>query len=524
MRMPSQEQYKSEVLKEWRARRDAARNSECYNPASAMPNRFPSIAEPKTASLRDTIAALFASVRFQLPLITLTAAVLYLSKLGTGALLDWDEATYAQISREMAASGNWLSPTWAHQPFFKKPPLLFWLQAGLFHWFGASEFWARFPSALAAIGVVLLTYLIARRIASRATGFYAAFVLMTMNQFDRAAREGMTDALLCFCIFLGVYAWLRLRREEPAWFYLLCAAIGVGVLIKGPAVLVAPLAMAADGLITRNSQKLIAWRHYLPGALLVLAIVAPWHIWMMVRFGSAFTHQYIGIELGRRVTTVFEGSGGGPAYYLRVILLGALPWSLVALIALGKWIWRKRWGNSLMWILAGIVLIGYSLLPTGHQWYILPIYPALAIEVSRLLAETGERRRGVHYASVAVLAAGMMIAFVKLALRQGDAFTNQVAQLATMAAGAPHSGPLLVVPDTGTNSQLDVPTAVFYSNRPAEFIAIPEDEAKLDELVETYGSMDAIIQSGAVSDLSRSYDIRLKAENRTADYAEISAR
>lgn len=489
-----------------------------------MPNSFPDIAESRTASLRTSVAAFLTSVRFQFPLITLTAAALYLFKLGTGALLDWDEATYAQISREMAASGHWLSPTWAHQPFFKKTPLLFWLQAGLFHCFGVSEFWARFPSAVAAIAVVLLTYFIARRLATPNAGVVAAFVLMTMSHFDRAAREGMTDTLLCFCIFLAIYAWLRLRRESPAWFYVLCAAIGAGAMIKGPAVLVAPLAIAADWLITRDPEKRLARRHYFFGALLVFAIVAPWHIWMIAHYGRAFLHQYVGIELARRVTTKFEGSSGGLTYYVLVIVFGAFPWSLVSLIALGKWIRNRDWDNSLMWMFAGIVLIGYSLLPTGHQWYIFLIYPALAIEVGRLLAESGERWRVVRYASVVVLAAGMMVAFIKLVRRQGDPFTNQVAQLATLAGGDRQSGPLLIIPAPGTDSQLDVPTAVFYSNRPAEFIDIPDDDARLSELLKTYNSMDAIIQNGAVTDLARTYGIRLIAQNKTANYAEISSR
>lgn len=489
-----------------------------------MPNHLVLIAEPQTPSLRKAISSFLGSVRFQLPLITFAAAALFFFKLDAGALLDWDEATYAQISREMAASGNWLSPTWAHQPFFKKPPLLFWLQASLFHYFGVSKFWARFPSALAAIAVVLLTYFIARRLVSPSAGLFAAFALMTMSHFDRAAREGMTDALLCFCILLAIYSWLRVRREKPVWFYLFCAAIGVGILLKGPAVMVAPLAVSADWLITLKSEKLLARRHYLFGAVLAFAIIAPWHIWMIAHYGRAFLHQYVGIELGRRVTTVFEGSGGAPEYYLRVILLGAFPWSLVALIALGKWIWRRQWGNTLMWILAGIVLIGYSLLPTVHQWYILPVYPVLAIEVGRLLSETGDRWRLARYVSIAVLVAGMTVAFTRIAWRQGDPFTNQVAQLATMAADPRHSGPLLIIPAPGTNSQLDVPTAVFYSNRPAEFISIPDDRTRLAELLKTYKSMDVIIQDGAVSGLTRNYDIRLRAQNNTADYAEISIR
>ncbi|HEX8713202.1 MAG TPA: glycosyltransferase family 39 protein [Terracidiphilus sp.] len=488
-------------------------------PSSSSPHM-----ELEARSPRKTLASGLASPWFQVLFVAVVATLLYLFRLGTGALLDWDEATYAQISREMSVSGNWLLPTWTHHPFFKKPPLIFWLQAGLFHCFGGSEFWARFPSAFAAVVVVVLVYIIARRLVSPSAGLFAAFSLMTMSHFDRAAREDMTDALLCVCIFLAIYAWLRLRRDSPGWFYLLCASIGIGAMIKGPAVLVAPIAIAADWLVTRNPGKVLPRRHYLFGTLLIFAIVAPWHIWMMVHFGYAFFHQYVDVELGRRVSTDFEGSTGGPFYYFRFIFYGAFPWSVVSLIALGEWIRARNWSHSLIWILAGIVLIGYSLVPTRHQWYIVPVYPAVAIEVGRLLAETSDRWRLVRYAGIAVLAGGMIIAFIHLDRRRGDLFTNQVAELAKAARGANHRGPLLVIPAPGTDSQLALPTAVFYSNRPAVFIAIPDDDGKLAHFVKTYNSMDAIIQDGAVSDLSKDYVIRLKAQNSSGNYAEISKR
>lgn len=488
-----------------------------------MPKSGLPIAEPDTASTRIALVFALLSGRMQLVLVAGIAACLYLFRLGTGALLDWDEAIYAQVSREMAASGNWLSPTWAHQPFFEKPPLLFWLQAGAFHFFGVSEFWARLPSALAAVGVVLLTCLIARRLASPRAGVFAAFALMTMNHFDRAAREGMTDALLCLCIFLAIYAWVRLRREQPIWFYVFCAAIGLGAMIKGPAVLVAPLAVSAGWFIDRNPEKFLAARHYFAGALLVSTIVTPWHVWMVIHYGHAFVHQYIGIQIARRITTEFQ-SAGGPEYYLRIIFFGAFPWSLVALIALGKRIWARQWSKSLMWAVVGVIFIGYSLLPTGHQWYILPIYPALAIEVGCLLADAGARWRVVCHASVAVLAAGIIVAFIKLEHRQGDAFTNQVAQLAAMAGCAPHASALLVVPTLGSDPQLYLPTAVFYSNRQAMLVAIPADSKRLAGMLKSDNSLDAVIQNGSLSELSRSFTVHLKAQNDTAAYAEISAR
>lgn len=489
-----------------------------------MPKNATSIAESARSSARNFFGAVLASRRLQLLVLAATAAFLYLFKLGTGALLDWDEATYAEVAREMTTSGNWLTTTWQHQVFFNKPPLAFWSEAACFHFFRADAFWARFPSALAGIGIVLLTYLIARRMVSSSAGVFAAFVLMTMNHFDRVVREGMTDALLCLFIFLALYAWLRLRRDRPGWFYLVCAAIGAGGMVKGPAILVAPLAMAVYWLFTRDEDKVLALRHYGFGALLVLAVVAPWHIWMAAEYGRSFISRYFGYELGERAVSVLTNSGGGPGYYPRVLLYGAFPWILAAPVGAAYRLWEKQSAHAPMWCLIGVVLIGYALVPTKHQWYILPVYPAIAVEVGALLAEAGARRRIVRYATVALLAAGMTMAVVKLVRRQGDRFTNQVAELAAMAGHTPYSGPLVVIPDTRGDPQMDLPTVVFYSNRQSILLTVPADDNNLSGLLGSSKSLDALIQKGALGEVSRLYVVRLKAENGTASYAEIAAR
>lgn len=369
--------------------------------------------------------------------------------------------------------------------------------------------------------MVLLVYAIARRLAGTHAALFAAFVLMTTNHFDRVAREATTDTLLCLSIYIAIYAWLRLRKSEPAWFYVLCAAVGAGAMIKGPAVLVAPLAIAADWLLRRDPEKSLIPRHYWAGGLLALAIVAPWHIWMTAEYGKAFLSQYVGFQLLARATRVLQDSGGGWAYYLRVIFHGAFPWSIVAVFALFKWIWKKEWKFSLLWILAGILLIGYTIVQTKHRWYIIPIYPALAVEVGRLLADASAKRRIVRYAAVALLSLGMGIAFAKLVKRQGDPFTNDVAQLATMAGASAHAKPLLLITTPGPDPRLDVPTAVFYSNRHGLLFNVPADANTIAGLLKRRNFADAIVQNDALPDVSRLFIVHPIAQNSTAAYVEI---
>jgi 4-amino-4-deoxy-L-arabinose transferase-like glycosyltransferase len=446
---------------------------------------------------------------------------MFLVKLGTGALLDWDEAIYAEVSKEIVLSHHWLTLTWQHQPFFEKPPLSFWIEAVFFRSFGVTEFWARFASALAGIAIVLLTYAIARRLAGVATGLLAALVLLTTNHFDRIMREGTTDALLCLCIYLSVYAYLRLREEGLVWFYLLCATVGLGVMVKGPAILIAPFAIGLDWFFRRREKRLIGWRDGSLGALLTLVIVAPWHIWMVAQYGRSFLHSYVGYQLAQRFTGTIEGSGGGPLYYVQVIGSGAFPWSVLALIAAAKWLWRRQWRDSLLWELAVLVLL-YSFLPTKHPWYIIPIYPALSIEVGRLLAEVCKERRAALYATVTVLVLGLGIAFVRLAMRQGDPVDNQMRQLATVAERSPASGSLFVITTPDATPEIDIPAAIFYSSRNTTLAELPADGGKLDQAVRRRTSVDVILQKSALLYLSRQFTVHPVAQSNLLLYGVIS--
>ena len=450
--------------------------------------------------------------------------LLLLVRLGRGALSDWDEAIYAQVSREILSGHHWLTLYWQHQPFFQKPPLSFWIRAELFRWFGVSEFWARFPSALAGVLTVLLTYAIARRVSGAAAGFMAAFVLLTTRQFDDVARQGTTDTLLCLSFYLAIYCYLRLTRDRSYWFYLLCAAIGLGVMIKGPAILVAPLAITLDWIIQRPKERSIRPRQYLLGGLLFLAIVAPWHIWMILQHGSAFLASYAGYQLAERATRVLEGSGGGPFYYARVIFQGAFPWSIFAVIAAFRWARQRQWAYSLPWILAGVTIVLYSLIPTKHSWYILPVYPALAIEVGRLLADAGKKWRLIRYATMAALAIGVMMAGARFLTRPGDALANQVAPLARLAHASSNSGPLLVLTVSGVDPDLDTPTAVFYSNRPATLMGVPADMDRISRLVQSQAPIDAILPQSVLPDLAHCCLVQSVARNGQVVYAVLSAK
>ena len=94
----------------------------------------------------------------------LIASFMLLWRLGNGTLADWDEAIYAQISKETVLSGDWLTLHWGFKPWFDKPPLLMWVTEMFYQLFGVNEFWVRAASAFSGIGLVVITYLIGKLI------------------------------------------------------------------------------------------------------------------------------------------------------------------------------------------------------------------------------------------------------------------------------------------------------------------------------------------------------------------------
>ena len=452
------------------------------------------------------------------------AAALLLFRLGKGALQDWDEAIHAEVSKEIVNGHHWLTLYWQHEPYFRKPPLSFWIRAVFFRSFGVTEFWARFPSALGAIAIVLLTYVIAGRLFGKGAGqLYAGVVLLTTQHFVYVARQGTTDTLLCLSIYLALYAYLRLLEGNSAWYFAIWTAVGIGAMIKGPAVLVAPLAITGDWIFRRQKPVSLNWRMHCLGGLLALAIFVPWHLWMIFQYGWAFLEDYVWYQIVMRATRVLEDSGGGPFFYARVFLDQALPWGVLAIIAAVNSVRRRDRDRLLMWWTAGITVVVYALIRTKHDWYIFPIYPAVAVEVGQFIQELGDRGRTVRMATAAVLTCGLALEAARLAKYQGDPLANEMAQMATMARTSPVAKePLLIITEPGTVPEIATPTAIFYSARTVTPLETPSDVNRIAARLANGALIEAIIQKSSAFDLSSSFDIHPIAENDAMIYGVIT--
>ena len=171
-------------------------------------------------------------------------ALTYFIGLGRPALTDSDEAFYAESAREMTERGDWLTPYYNGQPRFDKPVLYYWLVAGTYLAAGSSAGAARFPAALAGVGLVLVTFFCARRWYDRPTALLAGLIGATSAGIVAMARQALPDLPLAFFVTLATWAALVAllhapsRRAEPrerrTWLLVAALAAAGAFLVKGP--------------------------------------------------------------------------------------------------------------------------------------------------------------------------------------------------------------------------------------------------------------------------------------------------
>jgi len=333
-------------------------------------------------------------MRYYLAVLIVLAACILFFRLGNAPLQSWDEAIYAQSAKEMLQSGDYLTPHWNGEKFLQKPPLAIWTTAALFRIFGVNETSARATSALAGIGCVVLVFLIGRLFLSDGLAFLAGLVLLLTPHFNFYARQGGMDVPLTFFILLSLFAFLK-SQSGSRWLLLAGIAAGLAVLTKGIAA--APLFVALLLAIALN-RRVLHSRHFWIALGLCCAIAGSWHFAMAVLYGQDFAREYVGQQMINRSTSVIDG-GPQPIFFFGVILFyGLLPLTFLLPFALYR-VYKYRRFPVVLLAFAVTMLALYSIVTTKHPWYIVPVYPVLAL----LIASLNRVRVTVLLAAVALV-------------------------------------------------------------------------------------------------------------------------
>ena len=314
--------------------------------------------------------------------------------------VDRDEARFAQATKQMIESGDYVDIRYQDEVRYKKPVGIYWLQAGFVRAAEAvgvpearSTIWLyRLPSLFGALGAVLLTYWAALAFVSRRAALLAGLMMATCVLLNVEARLAKTDAMLLLaCVAaMGVMARAYLQDDDDAvpWRQaaLLWTAVGVGVLLKGPLILlVAGLAAVALGIADRSARWLLRLRP-LVGVLWVLVLTLPWFLAILGKAGDAFLAESVKQDMLSKIFQGQETHGAPPGYYLLLFWLCFWPAAPLAAVAAPS-VWRQRRERSVRFLLAWIVpcWIVFELVMTKLPHYVLPLYPAIAILIARAI-------------------------------------------------------------------------------------------------------------------------------------------
>lgn len=375
----------------------------------------------------------------------LVAAAAMAFDLGGHALFDPDEGETAAVALEMATTGDFIVPRLNALPRLDKPVLAYAFQAFAMRVLGPSELAARLPALLAAWATMALTAWFSARLFGRSTAWIAALVVATSPLAVAMGRTARGDSLLAFFMVLAVVGFYRAVENEPQpgalrcnrWTLIAWAAMGAGVLTKGPVALAIPLLVAGPYALWRR-RSLAVWHP--AGWALHLLVVLPWAFAVEGRI-PGFLHYALVTETWQRLTTDELQRTGPVWYFLPYLLAGCFPWIVMvgatALLRRGRgW---GRWHRPLVFVLLwlSLPLLFFSLSQSKRPHYILPLVPAVAL----LAAWAWNRRRppvgAARTAALAwVLLGGTLLlaAWLGLASRLPDSLAG-VAQPTVWALG-----------------------------------------------------------------------------------------
>lgn len=348
--------------------------------------------QPKTTE--SGVDAVVARVG-AMPFLAIVALLMLLPGLATLPPMDRDEPRFAQASKQMLETSDFVAIRFGDEARNKKPVGIHWLQAAtvrLAELAGVPDarrrIWLyRVPSLLGAVAAVLLTYWAALPLVTRRGAILAAMLMAATPLLGAEARLATTDAVLCATVTAAMGALARVYLADPetrrrkigpaAIFWL---AMGIGILIKGP---ITPMIAAFGSIVLSVRDRSARWLRALRplrGAALCLLIVLPWFILILVKTHGTFFTEAVGRDLIGKVEGGQEMHGAPPGFYALAFWLTG--WPLAPFLALAApALWRSRRDPAAIVLLAWVVpaWLLFEAVPTKLVHYALPLYPALAI-------------------------------------------------------------------------------------------------------------------------------------------------
>ncbi|QET06587.1 glycosyltransferase family 39 protein [Cupriavidus pauculus] len=306
-------------------------------------------------------------------------------------LIGPDEGRYAEISREMFATGDWVTIRYNALKYFEKPPFHMWVTAVAYTLLGVGEWQARLCVALSGLLGIGMTMLATWRWFGARAGWLAAIVLLGAPMWSTAAHFNTLDMTLAGAMACTLATMLMAQHPDASaaarrrWMLLCWATMGVAVLTKGLVGIALPgLVLVCYSLVARDGTL---WRrmHWVAGLAILLAVTVPW-FWLIARRNPEFLHFFFIHEHWERYTSNVHSRSGPLLYFVPLIVGGMLPWAglfpSMWTAMRSKTVVAQR-GTFRPLLLVGVwaiaIFVFFSLSRSKLPGYIVPVVPALAI-------------------------------------------------------------------------------------------------------------------------------------------------
>ncbi len=333
--------------------------------------------------------------------IILFTAFLFLFNIGKRDLWAPDEPRYAQVSKEMRESGNFIVPHLNSSPYPDKPPLLFWLVNLFSIPFGKiTALSSRLPSAFAGVGCCLAIFYLGKNLyRNTRIGLLSALILATSSKFLWMAHRVAFDVLLTFFVTMAILCFYKGYTEQKSkgrYYILFYLFMALGVLTKGPVGFILPFCIVFSYLLLKRNIGILKETYPWIGGLIFASVVFTWVYLASIYGGKEYTCQILFKQNVGRFASSFAHKQ--PFYYYFINFpINFLPWS-VFIPSIAIYLFSKTGREKIRSILLplvwfAVIFIFFSVVSGKRDIYVLPLYPGAALLTAWFLNEFVEQFR-----------------------------------------------------------------------------------------------------------------------------------
>ena len=334
--------------------------------------------------------------------LVVAVAVIWFSNIEYRILIKPDEGRYAEIPREMVASGDWTTPRLNDLKYFEKPPLQYWATAAAYTVFGEHQWTSRLWTALTGFAGILLVWFAGLRLFGREAASYAAILTGSSMLYVLMGHINTLDMGVTFFITLGILGLALAQTSTDAaarcnWMLVAWAGLGLAVLSKGLMGLILPGTALFIYCVVQRDFSVLKQMHWLSGLAVFLLITAPW-FYLVMKANPEFFQKFFIYEHYLRFTTKVHDRYQPWYYFIPILLAGALPWTVLMVDTLvrtwkgGARVPRVFSPERFLLIWAVFIYFFFSISSSKLPSYLLPMFPVLALLMGKHLAGMNTRR------------------------------------------------------------------------------------------------------------------------------------